>query len=150
MRRGLTLVVLLAAGCGGGGADELTRDEYVQKVAESCERMLAETRSLDPPDSYQGEDFAEFLEESEGIRKGFISELRELDPPESLQADVNRWLALLERHLVTSRQSFGAVERGDRKEVEKLRDESKRNAEEAQALARKIGLLPCGASEGTD
>jgi hypothetical protein len=135
-------VIVVAAAC--GGADELTGDEYVRKVAEIRGRAVAEERALDPPDTYQGEDFAKFVEETYRLRERMMSDLRELDAPESLKGDVNRWLALLDRQLVIGRQRFEALESGDSEESKKLAEESKSNAAQGQALGGKLGLHGCG------
>lgn len=134
--------VILAAGCGGeGGGDRLTRDEFVSRAEEICEEYDGRIEEIPEPESE--EQLGEYTDELVQIVEEGVAEFRELRPPEELQDEYDRWMESNEEAVDAARELDQAVEEGDAGRLTEIQAEAEQKEEEADELARDLGLEEC-------
>jgi hypothetical protein len=90
---GLALLVLMAAGCGGGGP---SIEEYAAEVEGLLGSMNRQIQALGDVPATLGA-IADYLEERVGLREEFVSGLRSLDPPKEAVEVHDAAIELVER-----------------------------------------------------
>lgn len=139
----LVAVALLAPACGGGdGGGEPSADEFRQQADTICAEFEAKLDAVEPPAS--ADDIERFVNEAVPIIEDGTNELNALDPPEEFEDEWTRVVEINEENLETVRGVQAAYEDGDLQEAQRLIQEAGRNEEEADRLAREIGLTKCG------
>jgi len=106
----LLLATTVLAGCGGGGDETLTRDEYASKADAICAKYKQRTDALDRPATLS--ELANVADDVVPILEQARDELRDLKPPADEQATASSWLD--EFDVIIS-------------DVEKIRDKAKQN-----------------------
>jgi hypothetical protein len=145
MRRRRSLAILagtaaLAVGCGGGG-DRLSREELVSQADAICTRYDEQLEGLREPESIA--DVERFAAEARAIIRRGVDELRELEPPEDLEEDYDRWVATNEDALDLIDELEQAAAERDAQRVQELIADAERQDDEADKIARRIGLDDC-------
>jgi hypothetical protein len=147
---GLTVAIagaLLAAGCGGdGGGDELTADEFRQQANGICEDFEKQLNEIDPATS--PDDIQRFVNEAVPIIEEGTNKLNALDPPDEFQDKWDRIVEINDENLETIRAVRDALEDDDVAEAQQLIQDAGANEEEADRLARDLGLTACGQDTG--
>jgi hypothetical protein len=140
----LVPVALLAPACGGGngGGGELSADEFRQQADAICAEFEAKLDAVERPAS--ADDIERFVNEAVPIIEEGTNELNALDPPEEFEDEWTRVVEINEENLETIRGVQAAYEDGDLEEAQRLIQEAGGNEEEADRLAREIGLTKCG------
>jgi hypothetical protein len=136
---------LLSAGCGGdggGGGEELTAEEFRQRADQICEDFETRLNEVDPPTS--PDDIQRFVSEAVPIIEDGTNELNSLDPPAEFEDEWTRVVEINEENLETIRAVRDALEEDDLARAQQLMEEAGGNEEEADQLARDIGLTKCG------
>jgi hypothetical protein len=135
---------LLAAACGGdgGGSGELSADEFRQQADAICEDFEQRLDDVEPPTS--PDDIQRFVNEAFPIIEEGTGQLNDLDPPDEFQDEWDRVVEINEENLDTIRSVRDALEDNDIAEAQRLIQEAGGNEEEADQLARDIGLTKCG------
>jgi hypothetical protein len=132
----------LAASCGGGGGDPLTKEEYIAEADAICKDANEQIDALGEPQS--AEDIAEFAEQAVAIGEEQLAKLRALRPPEADEATLNGAYELIEQQLDLARQLGPAAEEGDLARIQELVAEGQRINDEADQIAADYGLEECG------
>lgn len=132
---------LLLAACGGNGG-ELSADEFRQQADGICAEFERKLDAVKPPAS--PDDLKRFVNEAVPIIEEGTNELNALDPPEEFQDEWDRVVEINEENLETVRGVEAALNDGDLTEAQRLMVEAGGNEEEADRLARQIGLTDCG------
>src|SRR5436309_2681364 len=83
--------VALAAGCGGGGGERLSRDAYVAKADAVCRQANTARRSLQAPSSLDG--IPAYVGRVLPAVDTEISQLHALRPPADMEPQVKDWLS---------------------------------------------------------
>jgi hypothetical protein len=136
-------VTLLASACGGdGGGDELSAAEFRQQADAICEEFEGKLDAVQPPTS--PDDLERFVNEAVPIIEEGTNELNALDPPDEFQDEWDRVVEINEENLETIRGVRTALQDNDLAEAQRLMQEAGGNEEEADRLARDIGLTKCG------
>jgi hypothetical protein len=131
--------LLLAAAC-GGDEDRLTRDEFVSQAEAICEDYDAQIDDLGEP---EGEDLGEYTDQLVQLVEEGVAEFRELRPPEDLQDEYDRWMESNEEAVDAARELDQAVEEEDSERLGQIAAEVEQKEEEADELARDLGLEEC-------
>ena len=132
-----------AAGCGGdGGGEALSAAEFREQADSICNDFEAQLREVEPPTS--PDDIERFVNEAVPIIEDGTNELNSLQPPSEFQDEWDRVVEINEENLDTIRAVRDALENDDLAEAQRLMEEAGSNEEEADQLARDIGLTECG------
>ncbi len=130
-----------AHGGDGGEGDRLSRDEFVSQASEICDRVEGEIDEVETPDST--DEIPAYVDEIlRKIEDGRV-ELRELKPPEELEARYIEFIAAGEETLETANELKQAAAEGDEAEVQRIRRQASEEDEEADKIARDLGLDAC-------
>jgi len=137
------LAVFLAAGCGGdGGNGGLTAEEFRQQADAICAEFEGKLDAVEQPSS--PEDIERFVDEAVPIIEEGTQKLSELDPPEEFRDEWTRVVEINAENLETIKKVQTALREGKPEESQRLLQEAGGNEEEADRLARDIGLTKCG------
>ena len=144
---GLT-AAFVAAGCGGdgGGGGELSAEEFRQEADRICEEFEGKLNDVEPPTS--PDDIQRFVNEAVPVIEDGTNQLNSLDPPSEFQDEWDRISEINEENLDTIRAVRDALENEDLEEATRLMEEAGGNEDEADQLARDIGLTKCGQDTG--
>ena len=139
----VALATLFATGCGGdGGNDKLTAEEFRQQADAICAEFESKLDAVEQPSS--PDDLKRFIDDAVPIIEEGTQKLHDLDPPEEFQDEWTRVVEINEENLEVIRNVQTALEDGDVEEAQRLIAEAGGNEEEADRLAREIGLTKCG------
>ena len=139
----VALATFLAAGCGGdGGNGELTAEEFRQQADAICAEFESKLDAIEQPSS--PDDLKRFVDDAVPIIEEGTQKLNDLDPPEEFQDEWTRVVEINEENLEVIRNVQTALDDGDVEEAQRLIAEAGGNEEEADRLAREIGLTKCG------
>jgi hypothetical protein len=138
----LALAVFGAAACGGnGGSGEVTAEEFRQQADAICAEFESKLDAIEQPSS--PDDLKRFVDEAVPIIEDGTQQLADLEPPEEFQEEWTRVVEINEENLETIRGVRTALEEDDLEEAQRL-IEAGGDEEEADRLAREIGLTKCG------
>jgi hypothetical protein len=139
----LVLVALVAAGCGGdGGNGELTAAEFRQQADAICAEFEGKLDAIEEPSS--PEDLKRFVDEAVPVIEDGTQQLADLEPPEEFRDKWTRVTEINEENVDTIKAVQAALEDDDVEEAQRLIQEADGTEEEADRLAREIGLTECG------
>jgi hypothetical protein len=135
------LGLLLVAGCGGGGGDRLTDDDFRARASKLCVAYSATVNALPDPGGY-----AELAQYAARARKALVvalDGLKALHPSDRLKADYEQWLQGNDRALQRVDQLEQAAK--DRNDAEIQRLSAAANAADAKAdrVATRLGIAEC-------
>jgi hypothetical protein len=140
------LLVLLVWGCGGGGKDEVTAAELVQRADAICAKersSFARIQSHAPPNASVAADQTDELIKA---TQDASSQLRDLKPPQELEAEYDRYLQARDRVLDQMNRGKDAAEDRDSAAYGAAQAAVARDASQRRKLARAVGLRVCGSS----
>ena len=124
------------------GAARRSADEFREQADSICNDFEAPAergRAADVAD-----DIERFVNEAVPIIEDGTDELNSLQPPSEFQDEWDRVVEINEGNLDTIRAVRDALENDDLAEAQRLMEEAGSNEEEADQLARDIGLTECG------
>jgi hypothetical protein len=140
------LLVGLLVGCGGGGGgDRLSEEEFRQQADAICADFEGRLDALEPPAS--ADDLQRFVQEAIPIIEEGNAQLNALNPPEEFEARWNRAMEINDANLATVRELRDAIEQGDNARAQELFQEVGSEEEEANRIARELGLENCGSED---
>jgi flagellar hook-length control protein FliK len=138
---GLVVGGLLAAGCGGGGGDRLSEEEFREQANAICEEYDQKIAALGSPTS--PEDIPAFVEKGIPLIEQGLAELRDLNPPEELQEDYDRMLDETEKAIPAARKLSEAAAEEDAAAVQEAIAEGQQADTESDRIATELGLNGC-------
>lgn len=146
MRRSLAFaltiaVVALVSGCGD---EALSKGEFVAKADAICTKYDKQLQALPKPKTI--DDIGSLADKAIPIFESGVGELKDLKPPDALRNDVQRWIALNERELDDFKALRDAAREGDASKTQVLATKISKQEQQADSLARQIGLKRCGTS----
>ena len=135
---------LTVAGCGGGGDKGLSRADFVAKANGICRSYDAKGKALSQPEG--AADIPAYVKKAAPLAAAEVKALRDLDgqAPSSVKADYGKALTLLDKQVALLTQLGAAA--GDRAKSNAIGEQGSQLNEQANALARRIGLTDCGKS----
>lgn len=139
----VALATFFAAGCGGdGGNGELTAEEFRQQADAICAEFESKLDAIEQPSS--PDDLKRFVDDAVPIIEEGTQKLNDLDPPEEFRDEWTRVIEINSQNLDTIKEVQKALEDDDVEEAQRLIADAGGNEEEADRLAREIGLTKCG------
>ncbi len=136
----VTGIALAAAGCGGGGGP-LTQAEFAQRANETCKAFEAKIDALGTPETM--EQLAAYGEDARDIFDEGLADLRDLEPPEAAADDYDKFLQSGDEARKRLDELIAAAKDGDEAEIGRIADQAGEEDEQADELARRIGLTDC-------
>jgi hypothetical protein len=136
----VALATFLTAGCGGDGG--LTAEEFRQQADAICAEFESKLDAIEQPSS--PDDLKRFVNDAVPIIEEGTQELSDLEPPAEFQDKWTRVIEINDGNLETIKNVQTALEDDDVEEAQRLISEAGGNEEEADRLAREIGLTKCG------
>ena len=137
----------LIAGCGGGGSDSLSADEFREQADAICADGDEATDALTAPTT--PEQILPFLQTGLPISDEQRERIAALDPPDELQATFDEAQELNQQRRDLVQQAVDRIEAGEDPEavLRELDPQLDQLQAEARAKARELGLAVCGADE---
>lgn len=139
----------MLAGCGGGGSDQVSAAELVQKADAICGKersSFARVQAHAPPNaSVAADQTDELITATESAN----SELRDLKPPEELRSAYDRYLEARDRAVEQMRRGKDAAENQDSAAYGAAQAAVARDAQQRRKLAAALGLSVCSSSPAT-
>jgi len=142
-------------GGGSGGGEPLSKAEFATKGNAICAAANKKADALetglppsfDPTSSSatdeQLDKFGDYIDEIVDIFRDQVGDLRELTPPEEFQDGYDRALELVDESLNEGAEAAEAAHDGEREKMNAKLEESQRNSDEADKLAKSYGLDTC-------
>jgi tripartite-type tricarboxylate transporter receptor subunit TctC len=146
VRYGLGLAVFFACfavGCGGGGGDRLSQEEFQQQANAICEKYDKKIQALGSPQSPA--DIPAFVEKGIPLLRQGIAELRALKPPADVEDDYNRMLDETAKAIPAAEKLADAAEKSDAAAVQEAIQEGQQADDASDQLAAKLNLDGCAA-----
>jgi hypothetical protein len=140
------LVVAAASGCGGGGPQQVSASELVQKGDDVCrdlQKNFAEIQTEPPANASDAADQAGRLREA---ADGAQSDLRDLEPPDDIRADYDRYLDTREQVSDFLKKGEDAADQQDGDAYGQAQQQATAGAPERQKLASGLGFQVCSQS----
>jgi hypothetical protein len=134
----------LIAGCGGGGSDSLSADEFRERADAICADSDERLATLTEPTT--GDEVLPFLRAGLPIADEEAERISRLEPPEELRDALDEAQALNQERQDVIEQAADRIEGGEDAEavIDEVTPEIERLREEARAKARELGLTVCG------
>lgn len=132
------------AGCGGGGSDSLSADEFRSQADAICADANAKTDALAEPTS--AATFLPYLRAGLPIQEAQLGKLEALKPPSELQGAYSEALDLLKQKQAAVTAAADRIEGGEDTEavVKDVSDDIDAIDKQADAKAEELGLTVCG------
>jgi hypothetical protein len=140
---GATASLALAA-CGGGDGG-LSRQEFLSEADSICAEYDQRIQEIDEPQSI--DDVERYADEAKPVIEEGMTELRELEPPDELQEQWNEYIASSEESVEYLDELRQAGAEGDPARIQEIAQEVSEKNEEADRLARDLGLQDCTDAE---
>ena len=135
------LGLLLLAGCGGGGDNRLSDDDFRAQANKLCVGYSKAVNALPDPGGYA--ELADYAAKAHEALVVALDGLKNLHPSDTLKGDYARWLASGDRSLERVDQLEQAAK--DKNDAEIQRLSAAANAEDVRAdkIATRIGIAEC-------
>jgi hypothetical protein len=137
----LLLLLLLAAGCGGG----LSKSQLVSKGDAICTRVNKQVAKQ--PDPKSGKDLARVANAVVKISDPAIKDMEALDPPGNLKDEFGKFVDSLKRQRDLTKQLADAAGAGDTAKVQKIGTQARTAQTSYRRYATKIGFKVCGGGD---
>jgi hypothetical protein len=136
------LFVLLVAGCGGGGGDNrLTSEQLANRADAICAQYAQRVNALQGPGS-----LAELTAYAQAAHRALaegLTGLQKLRPPADEETQYASWVATGARALRRIDELEQAAEKMDQLTIARLVASTKREDDESDRLAKKLGMVEC-------
>ena len=134
------VVVVLAAGC-GGGSGRLSKAEYSKRADAICTKYNAKLKALARPTSISG--LPAYVDRALPLARKGDEELRALRPPKDEEKTAKEWLDQNDSVVGSMERLRGAATKGDRAGIQAALTEASSANRTANGLARRLGLAVC-------
>jgi hypothetical protein len=137
----VVLAAALAAGCGGGNDDALSKDEFVKQGNAACAKYAAAAKQIGDPKTI--DDIPRLVDATVREFDTMISSLKDIQAPDDLSADYDKLLGTAEDAKGTFGELKSAAEAKDGKKLDAVAAKASATDKESDALATKLGLDAC-------
>jgi hypothetical protein len=137
----LGVLVLLAAGCGGGGEEPLSKAEFQSQANAICAKYEKQLNALGTPSSI--DEIPDLVQQALVILNKEIDEIAALNPPDELQSDFDKLIAASNKTKAAANDLSTAAKSGDQAAVQKALEDGNAASDEADQLATGLGLGEC-------
>jgi hypothetical protein len=139
------ILALGASGC-GGGKEQVTSAELVQKADAICRTEQTKFDQIQTHAPANASIAADQTKELIDISQAASSELRDLEPPDSLSAPYDRYLGARDSAVEQMRRGQDAADDQDSAAYAAAQTAVAKSASQRSQLARAVGLKVCGAN----
>jgi hypothetical protein len=135
------VLALLAAGCGGGGEEPLSKAEFQSQANAICAKYEKQLNALGTPSSI--DEIPDLVQQALVILNKEIDEIAALNPPDELQSDFDKMIAASNKTKAAANDLSAAAKSGDQAAVQKALEDGNAASDEADQLATGLGLGEC-------
>jgi len=136
------VLVLLAAGCGGGGSDtRLSRKEFESQANAICAKYQKQLDAIGTPSSV--EEIPDLVEQALAILNKEVAEIAALSPPADMQTEFDAMIEASNNTKAAANDLSQAAKDGDQAAVQKALDEGNAASKKADQIATQLGLDSC-------
>jgi hypothetical protein len=134
------VLVVLAAGCGGGEA--LSREQYVSKLNAMCVDFSEREKKIGEPQT-----LADLVEKGprvlDAFEKAIVDKVHRLKAPDEIADQADRLVDLADQQHAVLGELIGAARDNDLAKVSALASKNEALNEDANSLARELGADAC-------
>jgi len=134
-------VLVLLAGCGGGGDTRLSREEFESQGNAICAKYQKQLQAVGNPSSI--DEIPDLVDQAVAILNREIAEIAALKPPADMQTEFDALIDASNNTKAAADDLSQAAKDGDRAAVQKALDEGKAASEKADQIATQLGLDSC-------
>ena len=136
--------LVLATGCqGGGGAEALTKEDFVAQANRICAAANQQIAALPAPDIASPTATPDTIGEVVKIQRTALAKLRELVPPDSDVPAIKQWLGLVAEALDRAEEARRALVADNRESVNVANAAGRTAQQQADELGRLYGATRC-------
>jgi hypothetical protein len=135
------VLVLLAASCGGGGEEPLSKAEFQSQANAICAKYEKQLNALGTPSSI--DEIPDLVQQALVILNKEIDEIAALNPPDELQSDFDKMITASNKTKAAANDLSAAAKSGDQAAVQKALEDGNAASDEADQLATGLGLGEC-------
>jgi hypothetical protein len=137
----IALALVVLPGCGGGGGQSLTKEEYAAKADAICAKGREQQNSLGQPSTVK--DLVTVADKTLTILDGAITDLSRLKPPASEKAISDQWLEQVRTLRNDLKEVREKAKNNDLKGLRQIAAASQEHNSRANALATELGMSVC-------
>ena len=134
-------VLVLLAGCGGGGDTRLSREEFESQANAICAKYQKQLNALGTPSSV--EEIPDLVEQALAILNKEVAEIAALNPPTDMQTEFDAMIEASNNTKAAANDLSQAAKDGDQAAVQKALDEGNAASKKADQIATQLGLDSC-------
>ena len=134
-------VLVLLAGCGGGGDTRLSREDFESQGNAICAKYQKQLQAVGNPSSI--DEIPDLVDQAVAILNKEIAEISALNPPADMQTEFDALIDASNNTKAAADDLSQAAKDGDRAAVQKALDEGKAASEKADQIATQLGLDSC-------
>jgi DNA-binding NtrC family response regulator len=134
-------VLVLLAGCGGGGDTRLSREEFESQANAICAKYQKQLNALGTPSSV--EEIPDLVEQALAILNKEVAEIAALDPPTDMQTEFDAMIEASNNTKAAANDLSQAARDGDQAAVQKALEEGNAASDKADQIATQLGLDSC-------
>jgi hypothetical protein len=138
------VLVLLATGCGGGGGERLSKEDFQSQANAICGKYQKQLNALGSPTSL--DEIPALVDQALAILNKEIDEISALKPPEELQSQFDQLLQASDNTKKAAADLSTAAKAGDQAAVQKALQEGNAASTQADKFAAQLGLDSCNSS----
>ncbi len=137
----LSLVALVVAGCGGGGAKTLSKADFVKQANAACQRYHDASQKIGNPQSF--DDLARMTPKVQVEFDKLIADLKGIKPPSALEKDYNELQATAQTEKGLLADLASAATAKDAAKISELGKSASAQNKGKDAIATRLGLTAC-------
>jgi hypothetical protein len=138
------VLVVLASGCGGGGGDRLSKEDFQTQANAICAKYQKQLNALGSPTTL--DEIPGLVDQALAILNKEIDEISALKPPEELQSQFDQVLQASNDTKKAAADLSTAAKAGDQAAVQKALQEGNAASAQADKFAGQLGLDSCTGS----
>jgi hypothetical protein len=145
---GAALLLVVLAGCGGGGSSPLTKQEFIaqgDQICTSAHDQFAQAQKSSPTTS---DEAAALTQKLIAISDRELSQIRDLNAPSDVQPPLDRYLSSREQGIASLRKGLAAAQNGNPQAYAAAQADIARTQVKRLKLARKVGFTECSRPAG--
>ena len=137
----IALALFVLPGCGGGGGQALTKEEYAAKADAICKRGNEQRQGLGNPTNVA--ELAQVADKTLSVLDDAISDLSKLKPPASEKALADQWLTQIRKLREDLKQIRDKAKEKDLLALRQIAAASQDHNLRANDLATRLGMTVC-------
>ncbi len=145
----VAILALGAAGCGGGGKEQISAAELVQKGDAICRDEQTKFRQIQAHPLGNASDAAEQTKQLIQVSENANSGLGDLEPPEAQRASLDSYLSARDRAIDQMKAGQDAAENQDSKAYAAAQAAVVHTAPQRRRLAVSLGFRVCSSNPGS-